>query len=104
MRRIDTILAWHRRAGDDVARYDIAIVGHGPLGAMLAALPGRRGRQAVVVDRQSGVFALPRATHIDRTGPRVLQEVGYLDNLVSPPSARNPARLLPAPPCQENSR
>ena len=105
MRRIDTILTWRRWTGNDVARYDTAIVGHGPLGAVLAASPGGRGRQAVVVDRQSGAFALPRAAHIDRTGgPCVLQEIGCPDNLLSPPPARNPARLVSAPLCQENSR
>lgn len=87
-----------------MARYDIAIVGHGPLGAVPAASTEGCGRRAVVVDRQPEAFALPRAAHIDSTGPRVLQEVGCPDNLLPPLPACSPARLVPAPLCQESSR
>src|SRR5260370_30647131 len=61
---------------------DVAIVGFGPVGAMLAGLLGRRGLDVIVVERETDVFALPRAAHIDHTGLRALQELGCLDRVL----------------------
>jgi 3-(3-hydroxy-phenyl)propionate hydroxylase len=61
---------------------DVAIVGFGPVGATLAGLLGRRGLSVVVVERETGVFKLPRAAHIDHTGLRTLQELDSLDALL----------------------
>lgn len=61
---------------------DVAIVGFGPVGAMLAGLLGRRGLQVTVVEREVDVYALPRAAHIDHTGLRALQEVGCLEQVL----------------------
>ncbi len=63
-------------------RAEVAIVGFGPVGAALAGLLGRRGLNVVVLERETGVFALPRAAHIDHTGLRVLQELESLDALL----------------------
>src|SRR5260370_10896 len=68
---------------------DVAIVGFGPVGAMLAGLLGRRGLDGVVVEREMDVFALPRAAHIDPTGLRALQDLGCLDR-VPPDMMLNP--------------
>jgi 3-(3-hydroxy-phenyl)propionate hydroxylase len=55
---------------------DVAIVGAGPVGLMLAALLGKRGVKTVVLERAFEVFPLPRAAHLDHTVLRVLQELG----------------------------
>ncbi|WAX58469.1 bifunctional 3-(3-hydroxy-phenyl)propionate/3-hydroxycinnamic acid hydroxylase [Jatrophihabitans cynanchi] len=70
-------------------RFDVAIVGYGPVGAVLAGLLGRRGHKVLVLDREPGVYPLPRAAHIDHTGLRVLQELGCLERLL-PPMLPNP--------------
>jgi 3-(3-hydroxy-phenyl)propionate hydroxylase len=61
---------------------DVAVVGMGPVGAVLTGLLGRRGLKVVAIERDPDVFPLPRAAHIDHTGLRTLQEVGVLDELL----------------------
>lgn len=61
---------------------DVAIVGFGPVGAVLAGLLGRRGLQVAVLEVERDVFPLPRAAHIDHQGLRVLQELGCLDKVL----------------------
>jgi 3-(3-hydroxy-phenyl)propionate hydroxylase len=65
-----------------VSSSDVLIVGCGPVGAVLAALLGRRGVTVTVVERELDVFPLPRAAHIDHMGLRALQEIGCLDHLL----------------------
>jgi 3-(3-hydroxy-phenyl)propionate hydroxylase len=61
---------------------DVAIVGFGPVGAVLAALLGRRGVRVAVIERDGDVYPYPRAAHIDHQGLRLLQEIGCLDSLM----------------------
>jgi 3-(3-hydroxy-phenyl)propionate hydroxylase len=61
---------------------DVAIVGFGPVGAVLAGLLGLRGLDVVVLEREQGVFKLPRAAHVDHTALRTIQELGCLDRLL----------------------
>lgn len=56
--------------------YDIAIVGCGPVGGVLATLLGRRGHQVVVVERHESPYPLPRAVHFDHEVARILQACG----------------------------
>jgi hypothetical protein len=60
----------------------VAIVGFGPVGAVLAGLLGVRGIKTLVIDREWDVFKLPRAARIDHTGLRTLQELGLLDEVL----------------------
>ncbi len=76
-----------------VPDHDIAIVGYGPVGSVLASLLGRRGLNVVVFDEHTEVFPLPRAAHIDHQGLRTLQEVGCLDELL-PQMLTNPGMDL----------
>jgi 3-(3-hydroxy-phenyl)propionate hydroxylase len=67
--------------------YDVAIVGFGPVGAILANLLGRDGLSLVVVDQMTEIFDKPRAINIDHEVMRVLQSVGLaaaVERIVTP--------------------
>jgi flavoprotein hydroxylase len=55
---------------------DVAIVGYGPVGQLLAILLGQRGWQARVIERWSEPYPLPRAVHFDHEIGRILQLAG----------------------------
>jgi 3-(3-hydroxy-phenyl)propionate hydroxylase len=68
---------------------DVAIIGCGPVGAMLANFLGLCGISVCVLDREVAVYPLPRAIHFDDEVMRVLQTAGLADRvaptlLVSP--------------------
>ncbi len=56
--------------------FDVAIVGLGPTGAVLANLCGAAGLRVVVFERSRAAFAQPRACHLDAEIARVLQQCG----------------------------
>jgi 3-(3-hydroxy-phenyl)propionate hydroxylase len=58
---------------------DLVVVGFGPTGATLAGLCARRGLSVVVVERDTGLFPLPRAVQCDHEVLRILQELGCAD-------------------------
>ncbi|MBU2698602.1 bifunctional 3-(3-hydroxy-phenyl)propionate/3-hydroxycinnamic acid hydroxylase [Pimelobacter sp. 30-1] len=60
--------------------YDVAIVGYGPAGLVLASALGRAGHKVVVFERWPGLYGLPRLTHIDGETARVIASVGDLDH------------------------
>ena len=67
--------------------YDVAIVGYGPVGAILANLLGRDGHSVIVVDQMLDIFDKPRAINIDHEVMRVLQSVGLgetVNRIVTP--------------------
>jgi 3-(3-hydroxy-phenyl)propionate hydroxylase len=72
-----------------VASCDVALVGLGPTGAVLAGLLGRRGLRVIGLERDLDVFPLPRAAHLDHQGLRALQELGCADALLTT-MLRNP--------------
>ncbi|WP_409190298.1 FAD-dependent monooxygenase [Bradyrhizobium sp. RDM4] len=53
-------------------RFDVAVVGYGPTGLVLASLLGQMGHRVVVVERWPTLYGLPRLTHIDGETARVL--------------------------------
>jgi len=55
---------------------DVAILGFGPTGAVLANQLGAAGLAVVVVDRDTAIFPLPRAIHFDGEVMRVFQSLG----------------------------
>ena len=55
---------------------DVAVVGCGPVGGVLATLLGRRGHRIVVVERHREAYPLPRAVHFDHEVARILQACG----------------------------
>jgi 3-(3-hydroxy-phenyl)propionate hydroxylase len=62
---------------------DVAIVGYGPVGATLANLLGVAGLSVAIIERHTGPYTLPRATHIDGEAMRVLQAVGLAEEMAA---------------------
>ena len=63
-------------AGPAGSDFDVAIVGYGPTGAVLANLLGARGWDVAVFDREPDLLNLPRAIHFDGEVMRVFQSAG----------------------------
>jgi 3-(3-hydroxy-phenyl)propionate hydroxylase len=63
------------------ARSDVAIVGCGPVGALLANLLGQAGLTVDIYDREHEVHALPRAVHFDGEVMRIFQAAGLADRI-----------------------
>ena len=60
-------------------RYDVAIVGLGPVGAIFANLLSNYGLKIAVVERAAGVYDKPRAITLDHEALRVFQACGLAD-------------------------
>ena len=63
--------------------HDIAIVGFGPVGQVLALLLGRQGHDVVVLERQPAPYPRPRAVVFDSEVGRLLQSAGVADGVRS---------------------
>ena len=55
---------------------DVAIVGAGPVGTLLAILLGQRGKKVTLVERWTTHYALPRAVTYDHEIARILATLG----------------------------
>jgi 2-polyprenyl-6-methoxyphenol hydroxylase-like FAD-dependent oxidoreductase len=60
---------------------DVAIVGAGPTGLVLAILLAQLGRSVVVLEQWPAPYTLPRAVHFDDEVGRLLQSCGIGDEL-----------------------
>lgn len=58
---------------------DVAIVGCGPVGALLANLLGASGLAVEIFDREREIYPLPRAVHFDGEVMRIFQAAGLAD-------------------------
>ena len=56
--------------------YDVAVIGAGPVGTTLAALLAQYGRTVVVLERDTDIYPLPRAAHVDGETVRTLRQIG----------------------------
>ena len=71
----------------ELPTYDVAIVGYGPVGAILASLLARRGLRIAVVERSAEVYDKPRAIAIDHEALRIFQAAGlgnYMEDAIAP--------------------
>ncbi len=58
---------------------DVAIVGCGPVGALIANLLGRRGLSVQMIEKQPKPYPLPRAIHFDGEAMRAFQAAGLAE-------------------------
>ncbi|MDH6592899.1 3-(3-hydroxy-phenyl)propionate hydroxylase [Variovorax sp. TBS-050B] len=63
--------------------YDVVIVGLGPTGATLANLLGAAGRSVLVIEKEAGIFPLPRAIHFDGEVLRIFQAAGLREQVLA---------------------
>ena len=59
-----------------MARFDVTIVGMGPVGAVIACLLARAGLSVAILDREQAIYDKPRAIVLDHEALRVLQFAG----------------------------
>lgn len=59
--------------------HQVVVVGFGPVGVTVAGLLARRGVDVLAIDRDTEIFSLPRAAHLDSEVMRVLQDLGCAD-------------------------
>ena len=59
--------------------FDVAVIGFGPVGALLSNLLGRHGLAVVVLERDARIHPLPRAVHFDGEVMRVFQAAGLAE-------------------------
>lgn len=69
---------------------DVAILGYGPVGALLANLLGQAGLSVAVYERETAIYPLPRAVHFDGEVMRIFQAAGLAEHiaLASRPSSQ----------------
>lgn len=63
--------------------FDVAIIGYGPTGLVLANLLGRAGHKCVVIERWPELYKLPRAGHVDGEIMRLLQKIGIAEEVAN---------------------
>ena len=68
-------------AEHEAAPFDVAIVGAGPVGAVLAALLGQAGLSVFIGDASTVVYPLPRAAVFDQEIMRLFQQLGILKDI-----------------------
>jgi 3-(3-hydroxy-phenyl)propionate hydroxylase len=56
--------------------FDVAIIGYGPVGALLANLLGQAGLSVLVIEKEAEIYPLPRAVHFDGEVMRVFESAG----------------------------
>lgn len=56
--------------------FDVAIVGFGPVGALLANQLGQAGLSVLVLEKEQAIYPLPRAVHFDGEVMRVFESAG----------------------------
>ena len=60
---------------------DVAILGYGPVGALLANLLGQAGLTVAVYERETAIHPLPRAVHFDGEVMRIFQSAGLAEHI-----------------------
>ncbi len=82
----------NRDAANTRCAFDLAIVGFGPTGALLANLLGARGWRIALLDREPALLDLPRAVHFDGEVMRIFDAAGLAGTIA--PLVRPSAGML----------
>lgn len=64
---------------EDQLRYDVLIVGFGPVGAVAANLLAKAGVRTLVIEKTPDIFPKPRAIALDHEILRIFDNIGALD-------------------------
>jgi len=78
---------------------DVALVGYGPVGAMLACQLAQQGLTVVAFEREAAVYSLPRAIALDSECMRMMQAVGLADRLQAEMTIGRGMRFVPRVTC-----
>jgi 3-(3-hydroxy-phenyl)propionate hydroxylase len=62
---------------------DVLIVGGGPTGVTLGLLLARQDVRTIIVEKEVGIYPLPRAAHIDHEIVRIFQELGLAEAVMA---------------------
>jgi 2-polyprenyl-6-methoxyphenol hydroxylase-like FAD-dependent oxidoreductase len=63
--------------------FDVAVIGYGPVGKLLAILLAQAGRSVLIVERHPGIYPLPRATHLSFEAMRIFDAAGLGDAMAA---------------------
>lgn len=64
-------------------KFDVGIVGAGPVGLLTAALLGRSGASVLLIERHHQPLRIPRAIRFDHEAMRVWQELGIAEEILA---------------------
>ncbi len=67
--------------GSPEGRYDVIVVGAGPIGLTIGNLLGAQGASVCLIERMPGLSGVPRAVALDDEGMRVMQMAGLAERL-----------------------
>jgi 2-polyprenyl-6-methoxyphenol hydroxylase-like FAD-dependent oxidoreductase len=67
----------------DGSRYDVVVVGAGPVGLALARMLGLHGHEVLILERWPRPYPLPRAVHFDDEIGRVFQSMDLTDEITA---------------------
>lgn len=73
---------------------DVAVVGAGPCGALMANLLGQYGIETALIDRSTAIVEYPRAVGIDDESLRAMQLAGLAEDVMADTIANVPLRLF----------
>lgn len=62
-------------------KFDVTVVGLGPVGSLLTLLLARAGLRVAAIERDTEVYKLPRAVNLDGEIVRALQPLGLADDM-----------------------
>ena len=81
---------------NELANYEVAIIGLGPVGAAFANILGQFGIKTVILEREAGTYNLPRAVMFDDEIMRLFQTMGLAEKVLKVSEVGGGARFIDA--------